>query len=76
MITSAIRRGRLAVTVDADAGAYTAATAEQLLTTLLAEITRMLRDLAAATPRAPRPDDFAHVALDAEELDDLLEDLS
>jgi hypothetical protein len=74
VVTGAIRRGRLAITLDHEPRA--AAYAGELLARLVDELGRIVRELAATTPRSLRPDDFAHVQLDAAELQDLLEDLS
>ena len=74
VVTCTIRRGRLAITLDHEPRA--AAYASELLARLVDELGRIARELAATTPRSLRPDDFAHVQIDAAELQDLLEDLS
>jgi hypothetical protein len=76
VVTGGLRGSRLAIALDHDERACSAAHATALLTALVDELGRALGELARAEPRAPRPDDFAHVALDAHELADLLEDLS
>lgn len=73
VVTCAIRRGRLAITLDHQPPATYAS---ELLARLVDELGRIARELAATTPRSLRPDDFAHVQIDAAELQDLLEDLS
>ena len=72
IVTASVRRGALAIRVDAGDAAY----AYRLAATLGDELARAIRELGDTAPRAPRPADFAHVALEASELDDLLEDLS
>jgi hypothetical protein len=72
IITAALRGDHLVLAIDA----ADRAPASTLLVALASELTRVLRALADAAPRAPRPTDFAHVDLDAGELADLLEDLS
>jgi hypothetical protein len=72
IITAGLWRGALVITVDAG----DAARADRLAAALRDELARAIHELGDAAPRAPRPTDFAHVELDAGELDDLLEDLS
>ena len=72
IVTAGVRRGALAIRVDAGDAAH----ADRLAAALGDQLARAIRELRETAPRAPRPADFAHVALDATELDHLLEDLS
>lgn len=74
-MTAASRGGGFTLAVAHDARIADAA-ADALLAQLAAELRRLTSVLADSAPRTPRPDDFAHVQLDSQELDDLFGDLS
>ena len=75
VVTCALRHGAVVIAVDRDDG-VPASDAEALTAALIDELGRAIHELADAAPLAPRPESFAHVELEAGELDDLLGDLS
>jgi hypothetical protein len=75
VVTCALRHGAVTIAVDR-AESVPASDAEALAAALIDELGRAIRELADTAPRAARPENFAHVELEAGELDDLLGDLS